>query len=473
MGLQLGQVMSSLDGTIVATALPSIVDDVGGFDRVTWVVTAYTLAMVASMPLYGKLGDLYGRKRVFLCAISIFLSASVVCGLAQTMEQLLVARFVQGLGGGGLGALAMATIADIVPARQLGRWLGYQGVIYAVASVAGPTVGGLFVDHLSWRWAFLLNLPVGALSAAIVVFALHLPHRRVRHSLDIAGAVFLTTGLACLVLVASLGGHDIGWTSASMAGLVVTMATLTALFVRRERRAPEPVLPFRLFTNPVMRVCAGINLTSGMLLWCGIFLVPLFVQEVRGLSPTRSGLLLTPLMFGAAFGTLVSGKRVERSGSYRIWPIAGSMLCGAAIGLLTQLDGSTPVAWIALSVLMLGTGVGFVMQPSLLAAQNAVDHRDLGTATSTALLFRVGGGTIGVPILGGILNAGLAGRVRDADAFADVLPDVFLAAVPVALACIVLSLLLEERPLREQTFAETETPPSLPSASPAAAIAPQ
>jgi EmrB/QacA subfamily drug resistance transporter len=465
--------MSSLDGTIVATALPSIVEDVGGFDRVTWVVTAYTLAMVASMPLYGKLGDLYGRKRVFLCAISIFLTASAMCGLAQTMEQLLVARFVQGLGGGGLGALAMATIADIVPARQLGRWLGYQGVIYAVASVAGPIVGGLFVDHLSWRWAFLLNLPVGAVSAAIVVFALHLPPRRVRHSLDISGSIYLTTGLGCLVLIASLGGHDIGWTSASMALLVGLFSTLTVAFVRRERRAAEPVLPFRLFANPVVRVSAGINLTSGMLLWCGIFLVPLFVQEVRGLSPTRSGLLLTPLMFGAAFGTLISGKRVERSGSYRVWPIAGSLLCGAAIGLLTQLDGSTPVSGIALSVLMLGTGVGFVMQPSLLASQNAVEHRDLGTATSTTLLFRVGGGTIGVPILGGLLNAGLAGRVRDADAFADVLPDVFLAAVPVAVACIVLSFLLEDRPLRERTFAELETPPGLQAASTTAAIAPQ
>jgi MFS family permease len=248
---------------------------------------------------------------------------------------------------------------------------------------------------------------------------------------------------------------------------------LTALFVRCERRAVEPVLPFRLFANPVMRVASGINLTSGMLLWCGIFFVPLFVQEVRGLSPTRSGLLLTPLMFGAAFGTLVSGRRVARSGSYRIWPIAGSVLSGAAIGLLTQLDASTSVGWIALSVLMLGTGVGFVMQPSLLAAQNSVEHRDLGTATSTTLLFRVGGGTIGVPILGGILNAGLAGRVRDADAFADVLPDVFLAALPVAVVCIVLSLRLEERPLREQTFAETETPPGVPVASTTAAIAPQ
>jgi MFS family permease len=253
------------------------------------------------------------------------------------MEQLLAARFVQGLGGGGLGALAMATIADIVPARQLGRWLGYQGVIYAVASVAGPVVGGLFVDHLSWRWAFLINLPVGALSAFIVFTALHLPARRVRHALDIAGSVFLTTGLGCIVLIASLGGHDIAWTSVSMAALAGGLVLLAVLFVRRERRAPEPVLPFRLFANPVVRVSAGINLTSGMLLWCGIFFVPLFVQEVRGLSPTRSGLLLTPLMFGAAFGTLVSGKRVERSGSYRRWPISGSLVALVGIVLLTQL----------------------------------------------------------------------------------------------------------------------------------------
>jgi EmrB/QacA subfamily drug resistance transporter len=450
-GLQLGQVMSSLDGTIVATALPSIVDDVGGLSRVTWVVTAYTLAMVASMPLYGKLGDLYGRKQVVLTAIAVFLVGSVLCGAAQTMNQLLVARFVQGLGGGGLGVLAMATLADIVPARNLGRWLGYQGVIYAVASVAGPVVGGLFVEHLSWRWAFYVNLPVGAVAAAIIATNLHLPHRRIPHALDVAGSALLTAGLACVVLLATLGGHDLAWTSSAAIALAAGIVVLGVAFVVRESHAREPVLPLRLLTNPVMRVAIGINLTSGMLLWCGIFFVPLFVQEVLGLSPARSGTLLVPLMFGAAFGTLVTGRLIERSGRYRAWPIVGSVLMTAGVALLATMDGSTDVMVPAVAVLVLGTGVGFVMQPSLLAAQNSVPHADLGTATSTALLFRILGNTIGTPILGGILNAGLGEGTPDAADFAGALSTVFLVSVPLGIVSLVLALWFEERPLREHT----------------------
>ena len=448
-GLQMGQVMSSLDGTIVATALPTIVRDVGGFERVTWVISAYTLAVVASMPLYGKLGDLYGRKRVFLVAISVFLLGSVLCGIAQTMDELLVARFAQGIGGGGLATLSMATIADIVPARQLGRWLGYQGVIFAMASVMGPVVGGLFVDHLSWRWAFLINVPVGAGAAAIVATQLHLPYRRVSHALDYLGSLLLVAALACLVLLATLGGREFTWGSGTAIALAGAIVVLGGLFVRHENRAPEPVLPLRLLTDRVIRAAAGINFTSGLLLWCGIFFVPLFVQEVRHLSPTRSGLLLVPLMFGAAFGTLISGRRVERSGRLRMWPIAGGVLMSSATVLLALLDSSTSVVVIGMYVLLLGTGVGFAMQPSLLAAQNAVAHEDLGTATSTALLFRSLGNTIGIPSFGGILNAGLADRARDGAAFAHAVPPVFMAAVPVALVSILVATRLPERPLRE------------------------
>ena len=225
-GLQLGQVMSSIDGTIVATALPTIAGDIGGFARSTWVVTAYSLAMVASMPIYGKLGDLYGRRRVLLSAIAIFLVGSMACGSVQTMDQLLVARFVQGLGGGGLGAVSMATVADIVPARQLGRWLGYQGVIYAVASAIGPIVGGLFVDHLSWRWAFLINLPIGLLAAAIVATKLRLAYRRIPHAIDWSGSVLLTGGLSLFVVLATLGGREIPWGSARALGAGEALVTI-------------------------------------------------------------------------------------------------------------------------------------------------------------------------------------------------------------------------------------------------------
>lgn len=461
--MQLAQVMSSLDGTIVATALPTITDELGGFNRVTWVVTAYVLGVVATMPLYGKIGDLYGRRRVLLVAIALFLVASAGCGLAPTMDTLLLARFVQGLGGGGLGALSMAVIADVVPARQLGRWMGYQGVIYAVASVSGPLVGGFFVDHLSWRWAFLINLPVGAVSMLVVATRLKIPYRRVPHRLDWPGSVLLASALACLVLIATLGGTEVPWTSGRMAALVAALVALAVSFVRREQRAAEPVLPPSLLRDPVIRVSAGINFTSGLLIWCGIFFVPLFVQEVRGLTPTAAGFVLMPLMLGSAVGTLVAGRRVERSGSYRVWPIAGSVLMAAGMGLLATVGADTTVAWVAGSALVLGAGVGFVMQPSLLAAQNAAPAGALGIATSTTLLCRSLGNTIGTPVFGGILNAGLAGTARTAADFADAVPVVFLAATPVALATIVIATRLEGRPLREE-LGEHVLPQTAPQA---------
>ena len=326
------------------------------------------------------------------------------------MDQLLAARFLQGLGGGGLGAVAMATVADIVPARQLGRWLGYQGVIFAVASAVGPLVGGLFVEHLSWRWAFFVNLPIGLVAATIVATRLRLPYRRIPHALDWAGAALLTSGLALFVLLATLGGHEIPWRSPRAIALIALVVLLGGLFVRRERRAPEPVLPLTLFRNAVVRASAGINFTSGLLLWCGIFFVPQFVQQVREISPTRSGLVLMPLMFGAAFGTLVTGRLVARSGRYRAWPITGGVLMTVAMVLLASLDRSSSLLFVALSALLLGIGAGCSMQPSLLATQNGVSPRHLGIATSTALLFRTLGNTVGIPIFGGVLNAGLAGQ---------------------------------------------------------------
>lgn len=469
-GLQLGQVMSSIDGTIVATALPAIAGDIGGFSRSTWVVTAYALAMVASMPIYGKLGDLYGRRRVLLVAIGIFLVGSMVCGTAQTMDQLLAARFLQGLGGGGLGAVAMATVADIVPARQLGRWLGYQGVIYAVASAVGPVVGGLFVDHLSWRWAFLINLPLGLLASLIVTTKLRLPYRRIPHAIDWSGSLLLTSGLALFVLLATLGGREIPWASPRAAAAGAGLLLIAPLFVRRERRAPEPVLPLRLFANPVVRVAVSVNFTSGLLLWCGIFFVPQFVQQVREVSPTRSGLVLMPLMFGAALGTLVTGRLVARTGRYRMWPITGGVLMTSAMLLLTSLDQRSSIATAALSAVLLGTGAGFVMQPSLLAAQNGAEPRELGTATSTALLFRTLGNTIGIPIFGGILNAGLHGTGLGPADVASALRPVFAVAVLVGIASTVVAWRLPERPLREHTA--FDGPDTEAAAGPPAAVVP-
>lgn len=459
-GLQMGQVMSSLDGTIVATALPSIVDDIGGRSRAPLVVVAYTLAVVASMPLYGKLGDLHGRRRVFLVAIATFLVASMLCGAAQSMEQLLAARFVQGIGGGGLGVLSMATLADIVPARKLGRWLGYQGVVYAVASLLGPLAGGLFVEHLSWRWAFFVNLPVGLVSAGIVASALHLRVRPVRHRLDYPGAVLLTAALAALVVLATRAGHGLPWRSFEATALGLALVGLTCAFVAVERRAAEPVLPLWLLREPVMRAAVGINFTSGLLLWCALFFVPLFLQEVLAVTPTRSGLVLMPLMFGAALGTLITGRFVERSGRYRAWPIAGGLLASVGVALLAALGTSSPAVLAAPLVLLLGTGVGFAMQPSLLAAQNAIAHEHLGIATSTALLFRSLGNTIGTPILGGVLAARLPGDAAGPADYAAALRLVFLTALPVGLLSVLVATRLRDRPLRDALAAEVEPVPA-------------
>lgn len=446
-GLQLAQMMGALDATIVATALPTISDDLGGFARITWVVTAYALAVAASMPIYGKLGDLYGRKAMLLQAIAVFLVASLMCGAAQTLNQLLVARFLQGLGAGGLGTLSMAVLADVVPARQLGRWMGYQGVMYAASSVAGPLVGGLFVDHLSWRWAFFVNLPVGLVAATLIATRLPGVKRNINHAIDWLGSVLLVGTLLSLMLLATLGGE--GLPLRSVVGLGAAVIVLAGLFVWRELVAAEPVLPLYLLRDRVIRISTGLNIASGVLFWLGIFFVPLFVQEVSGVSPTSAGFTLMPLMFAAAIGTLVAGRAVERTGRIRPWPIAGSVLMVAGTALLVTIGLATPVVLVGTWALVLGLGIGFVMQPSLLAAQNAAPTNDLGVVTSTALLCRSIGSTIGVPIFGGVLNAGLAGRAMDPAGFAHAIPIVFAVGLPVAAVSLVLALRLAERPLRE------------------------
>jgi EmrB/QacA subfamily drug resistance transporter len=445
-GLQLGMILSTIDGTIVATALPSIADDLGGLSRISWVVTAYFVGQVASLPLMGKLGDLYGRKRLFYAAVTIFTIGSMLCGVAQTIDQLLVFRLIQGIG------------ADIVPARQLGRWLGYQGAIFAVSSIVGPLVGGLFVDLLSWRWAFYFNLPIAVVALVIVGTSLDVPYHRIPHAVDYAGAALLTGALACLVVLTSTGGVDLSWTSPAIAVLAFGVVALGALFVWRQRLASEPVLPLRLFADSVVRVVIALNLTSGLLLFCGIFFLPVFLQEVSGVSALTSGLLLAPTMFGAAFGTLVAGRRVERVGRYRGWPIAGSVLMTVGVLLLGTLGEGTPATLAIAYGGVLGLGVGFVMQTSLLALQNSVEHRDLGIATSTALLFRILGGAVGTPIFGAVLNAGLPDDgVRTAATFADALHPVFLTAVPIGVLSILVALRLRERPLREHAHFGPDT----------------
>ena len=451
-------ILSTLDGTIVSTALPTISLELGHESLRSWVITSYLLAQVATMPLYGKLGDLYGRKRMYLVAISIFTVGSMICGAAGNMEQLLGARAIQGVGAGGIGALAMAIVADIVPARQLGRWLGYQGAIFACASLVGPLTGGLFVDNLSWRWAFYVNLPFAVLSMIIVSAKLHVPYQPIRHALDYAGAALITAALACVVLAASIGGRTNDWGSPEVVGLLGGVVVLTALFLARERRAREPILPLRILGVRVVRIAAGLNLTSGAIFAAGIYFIPVFVQQVKDLSATESGFLLVPFMFTTAFTTLLAGRAVERNGQYRTWPIVGSVIATAAVLLLTTLGVDTPVWLIAVYGATLGAGVGFVMQTSLLALQNGAERRDLGVATSSALLSRILGSTLGVAVCSAALQSQLPAGPLGPIAYGDALPAVYIAAVPVALVMLVLALRLPQVQLREDARFDFDPP---------------
>ena len=472
-GLMSGVLLAALDQTIVATALPTIVGDLGGLTHLSWVVTAYLLASTASTPLYGKISDLYGRKTVFQAAIVIFLVGSALSGLAQTMGQLIAFRAIQGLGAGGLMALAIAIIGDVVSPRERGRYQGYIGAVFAVASVAGPLLGGFFVDNLSWRWAFYVNLPVGVGALLVTSVALDLPFRRRPHVVDYLGAALLVAGVTCLLLVTVWGGDRYAWGSSTIAALAVAGTLLLVAFAFHERRTEEPVLPPRLFRDPVFRVATAALFLIGVAMFGAIVFLPLYLQVVAGASASSSGLLLLPLMAGIVGSSVAVGRIISRTGRYKWYPVAGAALMTVAMGLLATMDATTGRTTASWYVVLLGVGLGTVMPVMILAVQNAVAQRDLGTATSAATFFRSMGGSFGVALFGAILANRLARQLPGVDAealqaspeqlralppavrqqvveaVASSLHVVFLAAIPVVLAAFVVVLFLRERPLRE------------------------
>ncbi|MFY1597775.1 MDR family MFS transporter [Micromonospora sp. WMMD737] len=412
-GLMTGMLLAALDQTIVGTALPTIVGELGGINHYSWVVTAYLLASTASTPLYGKMADLYGRRPVFLFSIGTFLLGSLLAGLSQDMTQLIVTRGVQGLGAGGLMTLAFTIISDVVSPRERGRYQGLFGAVFGLSSVAGPLVGGYFAET-DWRWIFYINVPLGILAIVVCSRVLRLiPFTRRDHSIDWLGAALLVAGVSCLLLALSWGGNEYAWGSGVIIGLFVAGAVLGVLFVLQEARVAEPILPLRLFRSATFALANSAGFVLGLVMFGSIIFIPLYLQIVRGASPTRSGLLMLPMMAGIIVTSVLTGRAMSRIGRYKWFPVSGAAVLLVGMLLFTRLEVDTSL-WVAFGyMVVIGIGLGLCMQSLILAVQNSVSMRDLGAGTSSATFFRSLGGSFGVAILGAVLSSRLTSELAD------------------------------------------------------------
>jgi EmrB/QacA subfamily drug resistance transporter len=482
-GVMAGMLLFALDQGIVGTALPRIVSELGGLDRLSWVVTAYLLTSTATTPLWGKISDLYGRRLIFQVAIVIFLLGSALSGMSQDMGQLIAFRAVQGIGGGGLFAIALSIVGDVIPPRERGRYQGYFGAVFGVSSVAGPLLGGWLTDGPGWRWIFYINLPVGLAALVVTSAVLKMPVVRRQHRIDYLGAAAIVGAVTSLLLYLDWRGVGYGWTEAGALALLGGAALLTAAFIMIERRAVEPIIPLRLFQSQVFSVGNAFAFLAGIAMFGTIIFLPVYFQTVMGLSPTQSGLALLPAIVGIFSTSITSGQLITRTGRYKIYPVIGAAVMTVALLTLSRLAVDTPFWQVALSTYLFGAGLGFTMQTIVTAVQNSVEHRDMGAATSSITFFRQMGGSVGAAVFGAVLSSRLAYHLAEQlagagiqpgaggvavesnniqgiqqltepvksvvlGAFTNALDEVFLVGVPFVAVAFVVALLLKEKPLR-------------------------